>query len=100
MKDKVAQVIFAAIDDVNRLLPKGKQLGKSNDTVLFGQSGVLDSLGFVNLVVAAEQKVEEGFGTTVSLADQGATAQNNGSFETVGSLIDYISSLLKEKASE
>ena len=61
--DKVIQALFKAMDDVNQLLPKKEQLEKSEETVLSGESGKLDSLGLVNLIVAAERKIEEDFGT-------------------------------------
>ncbi len=97
MNERVIGAIFRALDEVNRLLPKRRQLEKSNDTVLFGRSGKLDSLAFVNLVVATEQKIEEEFRTMITLADGRAMSQNNSPFETIATLADYIILLLEEK---
>lgn len=70
MEEKVREVLNCAIDRVNELLPTGEPLSKENDTVLLGQDGKLDSMGFVNLVVAVEEELETQFGVKVSLSDE------------------------------
>jgi len=94
--EKIVQAIFRAVDEVNQGLPEGQRLKKSLDTVLFGRSGVLDSLGLVNLIVAAEEKIEEEFGITITIADERAMSRKNSPFRTIGTLVDYVSSLLEE----
>jgi D-alanine--poly(phosphoribitol) ligase subunit 2 len=59
------------------------------DTPLFGQEGVLDSLGLVTLVVAVEQAIEDQYRILVSLADEKALSQKNSPFRTVSTLADY-----------
>ena len=93
---KVVQVIFSAVDDLNQQLPRDQHLEKSTDSVLLG-SQKLDSLGFVNLIVATEQKIEEEFGTPVSLFDEKAMSQQNSPFKNIGTLADYIDSLLENR---
>lgn len=94
--EKIIQVIFDAIDDLNEQYQE-KKLVKSVDTVLFGESGKLDSLGLVNLIVATEQKMEERFGAALTLANEKAMSQTNSPFRTVKTLSEYIADLLKEK---
>ncbi|MDX2240336.1 MAG: acyl carrier protein [Leptolyngbyaceae cyanobacterium bins.302] len=60
-----------------------------NETPLFGQHGLLDSLGLVSLVVAVEQAIEDEYGVTVSLADEKAMSQKNSPYRTIGSLAAY-----------
>jgi len=91
---EVTGVLFDAIDEVNALLPPEQQLEKSVDTVLFGGSGKLDSLGLVTFIVAAEQKISETLGHSVTLADEKAMSQKNSPFRTIGTLTDYIAMLL------
>jgi len=96
--NKLTQAIFDAIDEINEQIPKEQQrLTKSVDTVLFGESGKLDSLGLVNLIVATEQKLEELFEISITLADEKAMSQKNSPFRTVGTLTEYISKLMEEK---
>lgn len=96
-KGRIISVIFSAIDDVNQLLQKDHQLEKSMNTFLFTESGELDSLGLVNLIVAVEQRIEEEFGITITLADGKAMHQNNNPLKTIGTLADYIGLLLEKK---
>ncbi len=98
VNEKVIQAILGAIDEVNQQLPKEQRLEKSIDTVLFGESGKLDSLGLVTLIVATEQKIEEEHGATITLADENAMSQENSPFKTIGTLADYVTFLLKEKS--
>ena len=65
-----------------------------SETLLFGQDGILDSLGLVSLVVAVEQGIEEKFGVSVSLADEKAMSQRNSPYRTVGSLAEYAGRLI------
>lgn len=95
-RERVVQAIFSAVDEVNEQLLKEEQLKKSIDTVLFGRSGKLDSLGLVTLIVAIEQKIEEQFGVTITIADDKAMSQKDSPFKTIGTLVDYISWLLEE----
>lgn len=96
VKEQLIQVIYEAIDEVNAVLPPEQQLEKSINTVLFGDSGKLDSLGLVNLIVTTEQKVEEQFGVTITLADEKAMSQRNSPFRTVESLAEYIPQIIAE----
>jgi acyl carrier protein len=89
----VLRAVFKAIDDVNELLASENQLAKSPATALVGPDTVLDSMAFVNLIAAVEERIEEMLGTTICLADQ-AGGINIEAFRTVGTLADYISRVL------
>lgn len=97
-KDEIIQAIYRAVGDINQQLPTELQMDKSIDTVLFGRSGKLDSLGLVNLIVAVEEGIEEEFGVTITLADEKAMSQKSSPFKTIGTLAGYISLLLQENA--
>jgi acyl carrier protein len=89
----ILRAIFKAIDDVNELLASENQLAKSLETALVGPDAVLDSMAFVNLIAAVEERIEETLGTTICLADQ-AGGIDIEAFRTVGTLADYISRTL------
>ena len=99
-QEKIAQALFEAIDEINQQLSDRRHLAKSLDTPLFGKGGGLDSLGLVNLIVAAEERIQEAFDTTISLADERAMSQTSSPFKTVGSLADYIAQLMKGGSDE
>ena len=96
--NKILQIIYSAIDELNQQLPE--RLEKSADTVLFGEGAKLDSLGLVNLIVITEQKAEEALGATITLADEKAMSRENSPFKSIGTLADYISSVLEESSHE
>jgi acyl carrier protein len=95
--ERIMQVLFDTIDEVNPQLLPEQRLEKSKDTVLFGKSGRLDSLALVTLIVEIEQRMEEELKTTISLADDRAMSQKTSPFQTVQTLADYIASLLGGK---
>lgn len=93
-RQEIESAVFAAIAEVNEQLPENGRIEQSSDARLFGQRGVLDSLGLVNLIVAVEQEIEDAFDETVTLADEKAVSQKNSPFKSVESLVDYIADLL------
>ena len=96
--DKILQSIYYAVDDINLQVGPEMQLEKKTSTILFGQSSKLDSFGLVTLIVAIEQKIEDDFGKTITLADEKAFSQKNSPFRSIESLADYIASLLMDNA--
>ena len=92
--DRIAHIIFEIIDEVNEQYPNDKRLGKSVDTVLFGKSGKLDSLGLVNFVVAVERRIHIEFEMNINLADEMSNPE--GPLINLGTLFDYIADKLKE----
>lgn len=98
--EKIVQAIMASIDEVNEQLPKEEKMEKSDDSVLFGNGGTLDSLGLVSLITTLEQKIEEQFGITATLLEDIADLENDNPFETVQTLANYTASILEKSAIE
>ena len=96
-EDRICRVIYSAVDEVNLSLPDGERLEKKADAVLVGQDGRLDSLGLINFVVAAEQKLLEEFHTTVSLTDLVMT-QDQGRYRTLGALCETVAQMLEAQS--
>ncbi len=96
--DKVLGSIYEAVDEANQVAEDGARLDKSPETVLFGRASKLDSLGLVTLIVGIEQKIHENFNADITIADEKAFSQKNSPFRTIGTLAEYITTLLGEKA--
>lgn len=96
-RENIMEAILSAVDDYNDSRPKGGLLNKSPETHLYGREGNLDSLGLVGFIVAAEERIREKIGTSVTLADERALSQERSPFRTVNSLADYVLSLLEEE---
>jgi acyl carrier protein len=94
---EILDVLFATVDEVNKELPADQRLTKTQDTILFGHHGKLDSLGLVNFLVSAEQRLQDHFGVSLSLADERAMSQERSPFRTLATMAEYVETLLAEK---
>ena len=65
----IEQAILDAITDVNETLGPEEPIPRSEDTVIFGATSQLDSIGLVTLLTAVEENMEQRMGETVSLMD-------------------------------
>ncbi|MCP4050885.1 MAG: acyl carrier protein [bacterium] len=97
MKSKVIEVIYKSIDDIKDTVSNMKDVNKSKDMVLFGNKGLLDSLGLVTLVVSVEQNLQEQLDISVTLADEKAMSQQVSPFKTIDTLAEYIIKLVEDK---
>jgi acyl carrier protein len=70
--------------------------GMGESTSLIGRGSLLDSLGLVTLIVDLEQRLEDEYGISLTLADERAMSQKNSPFRTVRSLADYVCLLIAE----
>jgi len=100
MIDNIYKSIYKSIDEVNSQMSKEEQLIKSPDTVLYGESSSIDSIGLINIIVTVEQNIEDDFEKSITLADQKAMSQKQSPFKTVESLAKYIQILIEEKKNE
>ena len=78
-------------------MDEDSQLEKSTNTIIMGSNIQLDSLVLVNLIIAVEQNIENKYDITITLADEKALSQKQSPFLTIGSLADYIESLISKK---
>ncbi len=94
MKEKIIAAIYSAIDDFNSQFPDDRPIEKAPQTKLYGDGGVLDSLGLINIIVAVEAKIDELLDAQISLADEKALSQTQSPFKSVESLASYIQMIL------
>jgi len=85
-REQALQLVYDAIDVINRQLPAARRLEKSPETIIVGPSGQLDSLGIINLLLAIEERAGELVGAPVRLLDDGAMLDDNGPFRNVNTL--------------
>ena len=96
MKEKIFNAIIRSIEELNESSDEGLTVVNGEETKLFGRDGELDSLGLINLIVLVEENIEEDFDIIITLADEKAISQKRSPFRTVGTLKDYIYSLINE----
>lgn len=93
---EVDSVVRDAVEQFRKDNPQYPEFTSNENIVLFGEGGVLDSLGLVNLVVAVEEAIEAELGVVVTIADERALEASANPFETVKALVDYVSRLVAE----
>ncbi len=95
-KQQLLDLIYLTIDEINEEQPASAKLGKVPHTVLYGEGGLLDSMGLVRLVVLFEQKVRTATRQAVSITDERAFSRRRSPFRTIDALTDYVAELLLE----
>ena len=90
-KGQIKEVVYRALDQVNELLLDENALTKENATILVGQGSRLDSMGFVNFVIALEEELAKAIGLDLNLLEELASGGGNAKrWSTVGELIDCL----------
>jgi hypothetical protein len=98
MYEKITQMLFSVIDELNQLRPVEEHLKTDLAEPLIGDFGKLDSAGLINFIVLTEQKTCEEFDVPILLTDERTLSQVHQVFADLGTLADYIQLLLTEKS--
>ena len=88
--EKIRHAIQRTIEVVNDLLPEDQTLQMDDNIVLLGKDSRLDSMGFVNFLVALEEELEREFGRNVNMADLLNLHGNGHSISRLADLIDVL----------
>ncbi len=97
MKDKIIELIYGTIDEINEHRGPEEQISKTEDIKFLGQNSVLDSLGLVNLIVNLEENINNKFNVSISIVDEKAMSLKHSPFRNVEALADYLVDLLNEQ---
>lgn len=97
MKNKILNLIYDVIDDLNLYLSNDNKISKTPETTLYSDTHALDSLGLVNLIVGTEQKIQDELGLNITIANEKALSQKHSPFRNVDTLSEYILTLITEE---
>lgn len=94
-RDDIRDAVFRAVGTARQSLLDESALQVDEATVVLGEGAALDSMGFVNLVVAAEEEISQLTARPFHLAEAltDAAAEQR-AFSTVGQFIDFIGRLI------
>ena len=99
-QSQIQRVIDCAVDRVNEVLLDANAVQKDRATVLVGPGAILDSMGFVNFVVAVEDELGEAFGLEVNLVEEiNLLEETRPGPKTIGEIIEFLV-VLAQKASK
>jgi D-alanine--poly(phosphoribitol) ligase subunit 2 len=95
LNDDTLNLIYGAVDDVNAQSADGPKIAKNEDSRLLGGGSGLDSLTFVNLIVAIEGQLEPLLGKAVLLIDDDNLSLMEDPFRTIGTLRQYVEKVIE-----
>lgn len=96
-KNQIQDCVFDAIDRVNEVSLDENTLAKNSATVLTGDAAQLDSMGFVNFVVALEESLAAK-GLNISLVEEmNAKGDALPKTMTVAGLVDFLLELARKR---
>lgn len=95
-RDRVVRTIYEAIGRMNELREASDRIACSEETVLYGTGGSLDSLNLVSLILDVEQAINDETGGQVVLADERALAMRRNPFCDIRSFADHVVARLEE----
>jgi acyl carrier protein len=96
LREDIVALVYSAIDEVDPVTTSGSPLDKSPEARLLGSDKGVDSLTFVNLVVAIEEQIQKKFGKSVVLVDEDNMAMDEHPFRTIGTMAGYIERVLNK----
>jgi len=87
------KIVFNAIDEVNQHLLKHQRIEKSLDVVLIGSKAAIDSMSLLNIIIIAEQHLNE-LGIDIKLLDEDLLIREDNPFQSVKTFIEYVALIL------
>ncbi|GIX15432.1 MAG: hypothetical protein KatS3mg118_3391 [Paracoccaceae bacterium] len=90
--------IRGAVAEINLSLPEGSRIPDDPDAVLFGDGGVVDSVGLVNLVMAAEAHLSDATGLDLVLASEAAMSRRRSPYRSLRALAEYAVEMARAQA--
>jgi len=97
IENQIQNILFEIIDETNDRLPEDERIEKEKSTQLYGEGAALDSMEFVNFIVAFEQRIQSDLDVTVNLEEETAEFPGDGPFRSIETLAAYATKLIKEK---
>ena len=94
MSTQSLDIVYRAIDKLNAQSNSDDAIVKAPITKIYDGDNGIDSLDFVNLVVAVEEEIREKVGKPIILIDEKVMNAEVNPFETVNTLADYLDTLV------
>ena len=94
MSTESLNIVYRAIDKLNAQSNSDDAIVKAPITKIYDGDNGIDSLDFVNLVVAVEEEICDQTGKPIILIDEKVMNAEVNPFETVKTLADYLDTLV------
>jgi D-alanine--poly(phosphoribitol) ligase subunit 2 len=97
LREDILRFIYSAIDEVDALATSGAPVEKTPEARLLGSDQGVDSLTFVNLVVAIEEQMQKKLGKSIVLVDEENMGTEEHPFRTISTMAEYIERVLSKR---
>ena len=97
MSKKIFKIINESINEANNLNLSEFKISNKKDVILIGENGHLDSLSYLNFMIAVEQKVNEVFGKNISFIEYEFSDIKDDPFYNLKNLENFLEKIEKEK---
>ena len=95
MRDKIEEIVLELVAEINGECEDKFEI--SEDLILVGENGVLDSMDLVSLIINIEEKLADELDLSITIASDQAFSRKKSPFFNVNSLVDFIIELSEEK---
>lgn len=93
---KIRTAVFHAVEQANQLSGNGDVMAAQESAVLLGTGAALDSMGYINFVVALEEQIGDLTGRRLDIVERIQAAEASGQpVSTVGQVIDLVCGALQ-----
>lgn len=99
MHDRVIDIIRVALDELNDMHDNRIPTDNLGELVLYGDSGLFDSMHLVSFLTLVEDQIEEELGVEVVLASERAMSRRVSPFSSVRRLARFIEEELERTGS-
>lgn len=94
-RQKIVNIIYKVIDQINMERDEEDKIAKSEDAILLGPEGMLDSFGLMSLIMDTEQLLKLELGIVITITDEKMMCQSGYSpFENVKTFTDYLMAII------
>ena len=97
MTDKLNKIINESISDANAVNGKEFQITKDETKILLGKKGYLDSLSYLNFMLAVEQKLSDTLNKNISFIEFEFKDIEDDPFYNLKNLKKFLEKIDKEK---
>lgn len=87
---KMLNIIYTAIDEVNKQQPPEYVLKKEKDEFLISEESAIDSLGLITLLINIEDKIQNEFDIKLDLVEENLISEQNTPFKTLDGLAKWL----------
>lgn len=96
-KKEIKTIVLNQVNEIILTFKDDQKINVNEETVLFGELSLIDSLSLVSVIVDLEMIFSDELGIDFSLTDDRAMTREISPFDSVNTLVDYILEIINEK---